>query len=231
MPKKAGKYTHHPELEFLKSLWGLGTEEEEGYRTGPPGGIHSLESIPGPHTRLKIRALAVSALTRHFHFQGSHTLALGFFQSVAYAAPKDYQTFQAAASTSQAAAITFQVASSSFKQRQFHFMLRPLHFKLQPLFQTVASQFYVSYSLYILGCSHYISSCVLYILAEPSTFQAAASTFQEGASTFYSAAATFQGAVTIFQAATYTHQATVHLLHISSGVLKFQAVALFPVVA
>jgi hypothetical protein len=49
------------ELEFLKSLWGLGTEEEEGYRTGPPGyigcGIHSLESITGPHTRLKIRAL------------------------------------------------------------------------------------------------------------------------------------------------------------------------------
>ena len=28
-----------PELEFLKSLWGLGTEEEEGYRTGPPGYI------------------------------------------------------------------------------------------------------------------------------------------------------------------------------------------------
>jgi hypothetical protein len=26
-----------PELEFLKSLWGLGTEEEEDYRTGPPG--------------------------------------------------------------------------------------------------------------------------------------------------------------------------------------------------
>jgi hypothetical protein len=25
------------ELEFLKSLWGLGTEEEKGYRTGPPG--------------------------------------------------------------------------------------------------------------------------------------------------------------------------------------------------
>jgi hypothetical protein len=25
------------ELEFLKSLWGLGTEEEEGYCTGPPG--------------------------------------------------------------------------------------------------------------------------------------------------------------------------------------------------
>ncbi len=27
---------NEPELEFLKSLWGLGTEEEEGYRTGPP---------------------------------------------------------------------------------------------------------------------------------------------------------------------------------------------------
>jgi hypothetical protein len=27
------------ELEFLKSLWELGTEEEEGYRTGPPGYI------------------------------------------------------------------------------------------------------------------------------------------------------------------------------------------------
>jgi hypothetical protein len=25
------------ELKFLKSLWGLGTKEEEGYRTGPPG--------------------------------------------------------------------------------------------------------------------------------------------------------------------------------------------------
>jgi hypothetical protein len=51
------------ELEFLESLWGLGTEEEEGYRTGPPGyigwRIHSLESIPGLHTRLKIRALVM----------------------------------------------------------------------------------------------------------------------------------------------------------------------------
>jgi hypothetical protein len=44
----------NPELEFLKSLWGLGTEEEEGYRTGPPGYIGWR--IPGPHTRLKIRA-------------------------------------------------------------------------------------------------------------------------------------------------------------------------------
>jgi hypothetical protein len=28
-----------PELEFFKSQRGLGTEEEEGYRTGPPGHI------------------------------------------------------------------------------------------------------------------------------------------------------------------------------------------------
>jgi hypothetical protein len=34
-----------PELEFLKSLWGLGTEEEEGYRTGPPG-YRLAEFIP-----------------------------------------------------------------------------------------------------------------------------------------------------------------------------------------
>ncbi len=29
----------NPELEFLKNLWGLGTEQEQGYRTGPPGYI------------------------------------------------------------------------------------------------------------------------------------------------------------------------------------------------
>ncbi len=52
----------NPELEFLTSLWGLATEEE--YRVIVParqateaGGIHSLESIPGLHKRLKIRAL------------------------------------------------------------------------------------------------------------------------------------------------------------------------------
>jgi hypothetical protein len=43
------------ELEFLKSQWGLGTEEEWCFRTGPPdymaGGIHSLESMPRPHKR------------------------------------------------------------------------------------------------------------------------------------------------------------------------------------
>jgi hypothetical protein len=36
-----------PELEFLKSLWGLGTEEEEGYRTGPPGYIGCWNSFLG----------------------------------------------------------------------------------------------------------------------------------------------------------------------------------------
>jgi hypothetical protein len=35
------------ELEFLKSLWGLGTEEEEGYRTGPPGYIGWRNSLLG----------------------------------------------------------------------------------------------------------------------------------------------------------------------------------------
>jgi hypothetical protein len=35
------------ELEFLKSLWGLGTEEEEGYRTGPPGYLGWRNSFLG----------------------------------------------------------------------------------------------------------------------------------------------------------------------------------------
>jgi hypothetical protein len=35
------------ELEFLKSLWGLGTEEEEDYRTGPPGYISWRNSFLG----------------------------------------------------------------------------------------------------------------------------------------------------------------------------------------
>jgi hypothetical protein len=35
------------ELEFLKSLWGLGTEEEEGYRTGQPGYIGWRNSFLG----------------------------------------------------------------------------------------------------------------------------------------------------------------------------------------
>ncbi len=35
------------ELEFLKSLWVLRTEEEEGYRTGPPGYIGWRNSFLG----------------------------------------------------------------------------------------------------------------------------------------------------------------------------------------
>jgi hypothetical protein len=35
------------ELEFLKRLWGLGTEEEEGCRTGPPGYIGWRNSFLG----------------------------------------------------------------------------------------------------------------------------------------------------------------------------------------
>ncbi len=37
----------YPELEFLKRLWGLGTGEEEGYRTGPPGYIGWRNSFLG----------------------------------------------------------------------------------------------------------------------------------------------------------------------------------------
>ncbi len=35
------------ELEFLKRLWGLGTGEEEGYRTGPAGYIRWRNSFLG----------------------------------------------------------------------------------------------------------------------------------------------------------------------------------------
>jgi hypothetical protein len=35
------------ELEFVKSLWGLGTEKEECYRTSPPGYIGWLNSFLG----------------------------------------------------------------------------------------------------------------------------------------------------------------------------------------
>jgi hypothetical protein len=37
----------HSELEFLKMPWGLGTKEEEGYRTGPPGYIGWRNSFLG----------------------------------------------------------------------------------------------------------------------------------------------------------------------------------------
>jgi hypothetical protein len=43
--------THHTvlktELKFLKSPWGLGTKEEEVYRTGPPGYIGWRNSFLG----------------------------------------------------------------------------------------------------------------------------------------------------------------------------------------
>jgi hypothetical protein len=44
-----GKKPAEPELEFLKSLWGLGTEEVivPARQATEAGGIHSLESIPG----------------------------------------------------------------------------------------------------------------------------------------------------------------------------------------
>ncbi len=48
--KRTGHTTnkaHAPELEFLKSLWGLRTEEEEGYRTGPPDYIGWRNSFLG----------------------------------------------------------------------------------------------------------------------------------------------------------------------------------------
>ncbi len=41
------EYTYNTELEILKGLWGLGTEEEEGYRTGPPGYIGWRNSFLG----------------------------------------------------------------------------------------------------------------------------------------------------------------------------------------
>jgi len=39
--------SRQPELEFLKSLWGLGTEEEEGYCTSPSGYIGWRNSFLG----------------------------------------------------------------------------------------------------------------------------------------------------------------------------------------
>jgi hypothetical protein len=39
--------SRHAELDFLKSLWGLGTEEEEAYRTGSPGYIGWRNSFLG----------------------------------------------------------------------------------------------------------------------------------------------------------------------------------------
>ncbi len=59
------------ELEFLKSQWGLGTEEEEGYRTGPPGNIGWRNSFLGidsraPYTFKNTGSLLFSSLRREF---------------------------------------------------------------------------------------------------------------------------------------------------------------------
>jgi hypothetical protein len=52
---------HSLELVFLYNLWGLGTENRKrvivpARRATLSSGIDSLESIPGLHKRLKIRA-------------------------------------------------------------------------------------------------------------------------------------------------------------------------------
>ncbi len=44
---RGGIFKPYAELEFLKSLWGLGIEEEEGYRTGSPGYIGWRNSFLG----------------------------------------------------------------------------------------------------------------------------------------------------------------------------------------
>jgi hypothetical protein len=42
-----GRRENGTELEFLKRLWGLRTDEEQGYRTGPPGYIGWRNSFLG----------------------------------------------------------------------------------------------------------------------------------------------------------------------------------------
>jgi hypothetical protein len=60
----------HSELEFLKSLWGLGTEEEEGYRTGPPEPvlwspeIDSKEWIPSAYVAWRADTITLCISTR-----------------------------------------------------------------------------------------------------------------------------------------------------------------------
>jgi hypothetical protein len=41
----------HTDLEFLNNLWGLGTEQEQGYRTGPLGYIGWRNSFFGIYSR------------------------------------------------------------------------------------------------------------------------------------------------------------------------------------
>jgi hypothetical protein len=45
--KKEFVIRKRPQLEFLNSLWGFGTGEEYGYRTGPPGYIGWRNSFLG----------------------------------------------------------------------------------------------------------------------------------------------------------------------------------------
>ncbi len=64
------KRRNSPELEFLKSLWGLGTGEEEGYRTGPPGYIGWRNSFLGidsgaPYTFKNTGSGFDSSILRH----------------------------------------------------------------------------------------------------------------------------------------------------------------------
>jgi hypothetical protein len=47
MGPNGGSVAMDSELEFLKSLWGLGTEEEKGFRTVPPGYIGWRNSFLG----------------------------------------------------------------------------------------------------------------------------------------------------------------------------------------
>ncbi len=72
-------YRMHPaktELEFLNSLWGLGTEQEQGivpaHQASQAGGIHSLKSII-PSKSLKMRALTDTRVDSRLNgAEGSH---------------------------------------------------------------------------------------------------------------------------------------------------------------
>jgi hypothetical protein len=62
-----GSILLYSKLEFLKRLWGLGTEEEEGHRTGPPGYMGWRNSFLGidsgaPYTFKSTNLLCASVL-------------------------------------------------------------------------------------------------------------------------------------------------------------------------
>jgi hypothetical protein len=54
--EKLGFGLRYTVLEFLNSLWVLGTEQEWGCRSGPPGLVPVWESFLDPLKSLKIRA-------------------------------------------------------------------------------------------------------------------------------------------------------------------------------